>query len=129
MNIESKVNKIIDSLDSEKIKCSHCLQYIEKENIQYVMDINGNDNVPVCRSCIKNDDTTEDAPIEVEGVELINSCKECNGKLEILGTGILGDTIEVECSDCGEGYEVEPDFFSSDCLEMAEAILRESERK
>ena len=52
-------------------------------------------------------------------------CRECGGKLKILGTGYLGDTIEVECLDCYEEYEVEPDGLGEAGFEFVEAQMIE----
>ena len=55
------------------------------------------------------------------------NCRECGGEntLEILGTGAYGDTIEVECAECGEIYEVEMDGLGEGGLEMIEALEAE----
>lgn len=39
----------------------------------------------------------------------MNKCRECNGELEILGTGYYGDTVHVQCKKCKVDYEVEMD--------------------
>jgi len=52
-----------------------------------------------------------------------NKCRECGGELNILGTGGYDDTIEVECQDCGECYEVEPDGLGEGGLEMIDAQM------
>ena len=50
-------------------------------------------------------------------------CKECKEKaLKIVGIGYYGDTIEVECTACGEFYEVEPDGLGQGGLEMITAM-------
>lgn len=39
-------------------------------------------------------------------------CRECKtGKLKIIGSGMYGDCVEVECQnpECNENYDVEPD--------------------
>lgn len=58
------------------------------------------------------------------------TCRECQtpASLSIIGLGELGDTIEVECSACGEIYEVEPDGLGEAGMEMLEAYEVE-ERK
>lgn len=57
-------------------------------------------------------------------------CRECKkGVLKIVGTGPYGDTIEVECQDCGEIYEVESDGLGDGGLEMIEAIQAEEDRQ
>ena len=58
----------------------------------------------------------------------MKKCRECNGKLKIIGTGLYGDTIEVECQACGEFYEVEPDGLGEAGLEMVEAQMIEIEK-
>jgi hypothetical protein len=53
-------------------------------------------------------------------------CHNCGGKdFEILGTGYLGDTIEVECKDCGEFYELEPDGLGQGGMEWVEAKMKD----
>ena len=55
-------------------------------------------------------------------------CRECGkGYLVILGTGYLGDLIEVECQDpeCNEIYEVEPDGLGDGGFEFVEAQMIE----
>ena len=51
-------------------------------------------------------------------------CRECGGKLEILGTGCY-DGVEVECLECGECYEVEPDGLGEGGMEWVEAKVKE----
>jgi hypothetical protein len=53
----------------------------------------------------------------------MTKCRECGGKLSILGTGCYGDTVEVECGKCGEFYEVEPDGLGMGGEEWAEAMV------
>ena len=38
------------------------------------------------------------------------SCRSCNGQLEIIG--VDDATMDVECTECGDGYTVEPDAFN-----------------
>lgn len=38
------------------------------------------------------------------------SCRSCGGQLEI--TGADDATMDVECTECGDGYTVEPDAFN-----------------
>ena len=59
----------------------------------------------------------------------MNKCRECGGKLEILGVGIYGDTIEVECQICGECYEVEPDGLGDAGMEFVEAQMIEMNKE
>ena len=56
-------------------------------------------------------------------LEISAECKECAGKLKIIGLGNYGDTIEVECLDCGDIYDVEPDGLGCGGEEWAEAML------
>lgn len=37
-------------------------------------------------------------------------CRSCNGQLEIVG--VDDATMDVECTQCGDGYTVEPDAFN-----------------
>ena len=37
-------------------------------------------------------------------------CRSCGGQLEI--TGADDATMDVECTECGDGYTVEPDAFN-----------------
>lgn len=58
------------------------------------------------------------------------TCRECKkGQLKIVGLGYYEDTILVECPECGEEYEVEPDFFGEGGLEMAKAWEIEQKRR
>ncbi|MBI2481292.1 MAG: hypothetical protein HYV60_22420 [Planctomycetia bacterium] len=44
-------------------------------------------------------------------VELADGkCRSCGGKLEI--TAADDATMDVECTECGDGYTVEPDAFN-----------------
>ena len=54
-------------------------------------------------------------------------CSECGGELEILGTGHYGDTIEVECKDCCEFFELEPDGLGEGGMEWVEAKMKDEE--
>lgn len=58
----------------------------------------------------------------------MNKCRECGGKLEIIGTGYYGDTVQVQCTDCGIDYEVEPDGLGMAGEEWIEAKIVEEER-
>ena len=58
-------------------------------------------------------------------------CRECGkGDLVILGTGYLGDLIEVECQnpECNEIYEVEPDGLGDGGFEFVEAQIIEFDK-
>jgi len=37
-------------------------------------------------------------------------CRSCQGQLEV--TGADDATLDVECTECGDGYTVEPDAFN-----------------
>ncbi|MHC4780442.1 MAG: hypothetical protein ACYTFG_17870 [Planctomycetota bacterium] len=50
-------------------------------------------------------------------------CTECGGKLQVQGTGGFGDTIEVECVDCGNWLELEPDGLDCGGLEWVAAKM------
>ena len=52
-------------------------------------------------------------------------CRKCGGELEIQGTGGYGNTIVVECTECGEGYEVEPDGLNMSGEEMIIAMTKQ----
>lgn len=57
----------------------------------------------------------------------MKKCRECGGELKIQGTGFYGDTIEVECSSCGEYYEVEPDGLGDAGFEWVDAMMIDME--
>ena len=53
-------------------------------------------------------------------------CRECRiGELKIMGTGMYGDTVKVECQnpECGVVYEVEPDGLGDAGFEWVEAKM------
>jgi hypothetical protein len=57
-------------------------------------------------------------------------CRECKkGRLQITGMGFYEDTIMVECPECGEEYEVEPDGLGEAGMEMVEAFEIEQKRQ
>jgi len=57
-------------------------------------------------------------------------CRECKkGQLKIIGMGPYEDTIIVECQECGEEYEVEPDGLGDAGYEMVEAWEIEQKRR
>jgi hypothetical protein len=41
-------------------------------------------------------------------------CYECEGQLNIIGVDDC--SMAVECTDCGESYDVEPDAFGDGCV-------------
>jgi hypothetical protein len=41
-------------------------------------------------------------------------CRSCGGELEI--TGVDDATMGVECQECGDAYDVEPDAFGDGCM-------------
>ncbi len=50
------------------------------------------------------------------------TCRECtNGRVEVVGMGDYEDTIIVQCPECGEEYELEPDGLGEAGFEMVEA--------
>ncbi|HOZ48673.1 MAG TPA: hypothetical protein PLO37_15595 [Candidatus Hydrogenedentes bacterium] len=56
-------------------------------------------------------------------------CRECKkGRLQITGMGPYEDTIIVECPECGEEYELEPDGLGEGGMEMVEAFEIEMKR-
>jgi hypothetical protein len=56
--------------------------------------------------------------------QMSRQCPECeNGILKIIGTGSYGDTIECECSECSEFFELEPDGFDEGGMEWVEAMM------
>lgn len=57
-------------------------------------------------------------------------CRECRkGTLKVIGMGPYEDTIIVECQECGEEYELEPDGLDEGCMEMVEAFEIEQKRR
>jgi hypothetical protein len=59
----------------------------------------------------------------------MTKCRECKeGDLKIVGTGYLGDTVEVECPSCGECYEVEPDGLDMAGEEWVIAKMKDMEK-
>ncbi len=51
-------------------------------------------------------------------------CRECgDGYLDVIGTSGFGDTIEVECDNCGETYELEPDGLGEGGMEWVDAKM------
>jgi RNase P subunit RPR2 len=57
-------------------------------------------------------------------------CRECRkGTLEITGMGAYEDTILVQCPECGEEYELEPDGFGEGGIELVEAFEIEQKRR
>jgi len=59
----------------------------------------------------------------------MTKCRECGeGDLKIVGTGYLGDTVEVECPVCGECYEVEPDGLGMAGEEWVIAKMKDMEK-
>jgi hypothetical protein len=70
-----------------------------------------------------------------EKSQMSRLCRECKkGTLEITGMGAYEDTILVQCPECGEEYELEPDGFGEGGMELVEAFeieqkSREQEEK
>jgi hypothetical protein len=51
-------------------------------------------------------------------------CRECGtGKMVIVGSGSYDDTIEIECNNCGDYQELEPDGLGEGGLEWVEAMM------
>jgi hypothetical protein len=48
--------------------------------------------------------------------------EDCNGKLIIQGVAGFNDLIEVECNQCKETLELEPDGLGEGGMEMVEAM-------
>lgn len=42
------------------------------------------------------------------------TCRSCGGILDI--TGIDGASMNVECQQCGDNYDVEPDALGDGCM-------------
>ncbi len=57
-------------------------------------------------------------------------CRQCKkGTLKVVGMGPYEDTIIVECQECGEEYEVEPDGLGDGAMGMVEAWEIEQKRR
>ncbi len=57
-------------------------------------------------------------------------CRECRtGVLKVTGMSAYEDTILVQCQDCGEEYELEPDGLGEGGMEMVEAFEIEQKRR
>ena len=55
-------------------------------------------------------------------------CRECGeGRVKVIGTGYYGDTVEVECNECGASYEVEPDGLGEAGFEWVEGKMKDYE--
>jgi len=50
-------------------------------------------------------------------------CRNCDGILEIVGAD--DTTMSVECTDCGDEYDVETDAFNDGCIKYWPAVLVE----
>lgn len=59
-----------------------------------------------------------------KGETKMEKCRECGGDLKILGIG-FNDGVEVECQNCGDEYEVEPDGLDMGGMEWVEAMMIE----
>jgi transcription elongation factor Elf1 len=54
-------------------------------------------------------------------------CRECGGSLDIVD--VSDATLTVQCDECGESYEVEPDAFGDGCmLYHVEMMAQKQER-
>ena len=57
-------------------------------------------------------------------------CRECAANaLRIIGMGAWEDTIVVQCTECGEEYELEPDGLGEGGMELVEAFEIEQKRR
>lgn len=52
-------------------------------------------------------------------------CRNCGGQLEI--TGADDATMDVECTDCGDAYTVEPDAFHDGGITYWPAVMAQLE--
>jgi hypothetical protein len=59
----------------------------------------------------------------------MRKCRHCGGKYKIVGTGYYGDTVEAECTDCGDYIEVESDGLGFGGLEWVEGRMAEMKQK
>jgi len=59
----------------------------------------------------------------------MDRCRECGGELEIIGLGGFADLVMVECKECGEVYEVEPDGLGMAGEEFVIATMIEEQRR
>ena len=59
----------------------------------------------------------------------MNKCRECGGKLEIIGTGVNGENVRVKCKACFIIYPVEPDGLGMGGEEWVIAKLKDKELK
>ena len=48
-------------------------------------------------------------------------CRSCNGVLEIVDVDDV--TMSIECTECGDSYEVETDAFGDGCMTYYFAIM------
>jgi len=64
MNGNNKVEKIVEKIDPNRVKCTRCGEYVEKENMRYVLDFDGTDNVPICSICLSEKDEKDDGEEE-----------------------------------------------------------------
>ena len=54
-------------------------------------------------------------------------CRSCNGQLEI--TGADDATMDVECTECGDAYTVEPDAFNDGAIKYWLQVMAESDEE
>ena len=52
-------------------------------------------------------------------------CRSCGGQLEIIDADDA--TMTVECQECGDGYQVEPDAFGDGCMTYYVGFLAQFE--
>ena len=54
-------------------------------------------------------------------------CRSCSGQLEI--TGADDATMDVECTECGDAYTVEPDAFDDGAIKYWPQVMAEFEEE
>ncbi|HHK40906.1 MAG TPA: hypothetical protein ENJ50_00690 [Planctomycetaceae bacterium] len=52
-------------------------------------------------------------------------CRSCNGQLEVVGADDA--TLDVECTECGDAYTVEPDAFNDGGIKYWPEVMAELE--
>lgn len=54
-------------------------------------------------------------------------CRSCGGQLEL--TGVDDATMDVECTECGDGYTVEPDAFNDGGIKYWPEMMAQMEEE
>ncbi len=54
-------------------------------------------------------------------------CRNCDGQLEV--TGADDATMDVECTECGDGYTVEPEAFNDGGIKYWPEAMTECEEE